>query len=97
MYLPVYIYFCQWAGIVTSYGLNNQGVGVWVQVGSRIFFLQVFQTGSGVHLTSYPMDTGGSYPGGKADHSPPASAEIKKMWIYTSTPPYALMEQCLIS
>jgi hypothetical protein len=27
--------------------------------------------------------------GREADHSPPASAEVKKMWIYTSTPPYA--------
>jgi hypothetical protein len=26
--------------------------------------------------------------GREADHSPPASAEVKKMWIYTSTPPY---------
>jgi hypothetical protein len=25
-------------------------------------------------------------PGREADHFPPASAEIKKMWIYTSTP-----------
>jgi hypothetical protein len=24
-------------------------------------------------------------------HSPPASAEVKKMWIYTSTPLYAFM------
>jgi hypothetical protein len=23
--------------------------------------------------------------------SPPTSAEVKKMWIYTSTPPYAFM------
>jgi hypothetical protein len=29
-------------------------------------------------------------PGREADHSPP-SAEVKKMWIYTSTPPYAFM------
>jgi hypothetical protein len=28
-------------------------------------------------------------PGREADHSPPASAEAKKMWIYTSTPLYA--------
>jgi hypothetical protein len=28
-------------------------------------------------------------PGREADHSPPVSAEVKKMWIYTSTPPYA--------
>jgi hypothetical protein len=33
----------------------------------------------------------------EADHSPPASAEVKKMWIYTSTPPYAFMAYCLIS
>jgi hypothetical protein len=26
-------------------------------------------------------------PGREADHSPRASAEVKKMWIYTSTPP----------
>jgi hypothetical protein len=30
-------------------------------------------------------------PGREADRSPPASADVKKMWIYTSTPPYAFM------
>jgi hypothetical protein len=25
----------------------------------------------------------------EADHSPPTSVEVKKTWIYTSTPPYA--------
>jgi hypothetical protein len=30
-------------------------------------------------------------PGHEADHSPPVSAEVNKMWIYASTPPYALM------
>jgi hypothetical protein len=35
--------------------------------------------------------------GRKVDHSPTASAEVKKMWIYTSTPPYAFITQCLIS
>jgi hypothetical protein len=41
------------------------------------------QTGSGAHPSSYPMVTGGSFPGGKArpgrdaDHSPPSSAEVK--------------------
>jgi hypothetical protein len=49
-----------------------------------------------VHPASYPMGTGGFFPGVKrpgreADHSPPATAEIKKIWIYTSTPPYAFM------
>jgi hypothetical protein len=32
-------------------------------------------------------------PGHEADHSRPTSADIKKMWIYTSTPPYAFMAQ----
>jgi hypothetical protein len=44
------------------------------------------------HPTFYPMGTEGSFPGVKlpgheAYHSPPASAEVKKMWIYTSTSP----------
>jgi hypothetical protein len=29
--------------------------------------------------------------GREADHSPPSSAEVKNMWIYTSIPPYVLM------
>jgi hypothetical protein len=41
------------------------------------------QTGSWAHPASYPMGTGGPFPGGKArpgrdaDHSPPSSAEVK--------------------
>jgi hypothetical protein len=63
--------------------------------------LKIVQTGSEVHPTTYPMGTRGSFPwvkrpGREADHWPPASAEVKKMWIYTSTPPYAFMAQCLI-
>jgi hypothetical protein len=58
--------------------------------------LHVVQTGSGVHPTSYPMGTGGSFPGVKrqgreADHSSPTSAKVKKMWIYISTPRYVFM------
>jgi hypothetical protein len=30
-------------------------------------------------------------PGREVDHSPPTTAEVKKMWIHTSTPPYALV------
>jgi hypothetical protein len=30
-------------------------------------------------------------PEHEADHSPPTSAEVKKTWIYTSTPPYVFM------
>jgi hypothetical protein len=56
------------------------------------------------HPAFYSMDTGegGSFPGDKeagreADHSPPTSAEAKMLWIYTSTPPYVFMAQCLAS
>jgi hypothetical protein len=41
------------------------------------------QTGSGANPASYPMGTGGPFPGGKArpgrdaDHSPPSSAEVR--------------------
>jgi hypothetical protein len=86
-------------GIATSYGQDDRGVGVRVPVGSRIFcsphrpdrlwtspnflfngYRGLFRRGGGVKR-----------PGREADHSPPASAEVKKMWIYTSTPPYAFM------
>jgi hypothetical protein len=66
-------------GIATGYGLDDREVGVPVPVESRIF-------SSPIHWV----------PGVKrarreADHSPPASAEVKIMWIYTSTPPYAFV------
>jgi hypothetical protein len=43
--------------------------------------LHVVQTGSGVHPTSSPIDTGDSFPGGKAagreaNHSAPCNAEV---------------------
>jgi hypothetical protein len=52
----------------------------------------MLQTGSGVDPASYSIGTGASFPGVKrpvhgADHSPPTSAEVKKTWNYTSTPP----------
>jgi hypothetical protein len=57
--------FCG-AGIATGYGLDDCGAGVRVPVGSRISILQIVQTSSGVHPTSYPRGTGGSFTGGKA-------------------------------
>jgi hypothetical protein len=64
--------------------------------GNEFSLLHVVQTGSGVHSTSYPMGTGDPSPGVKrpereAEHSPPASSEVKKMWLYTSTPLYVFM------
>jgi hypothetical protein len=45
---------------------DDRGVGV-PSPGKVKNFLRVFQTGSGAHPASYPMSTGGSSPGGKAD------------------------------
>jgi hypothetical protein len=72
-------------GIVTGYGLDDRGgAGVRVPVGKTVSLLHLVQTGSGIHPTSYKMGTGVSSPGVKrqgreADHSPPTSAEVKKM------------------
>jgi hypothetical protein len=60
------------------------------------------QTGSGAHPASYPMGTRGSFPGVKlpeheADHSPPSSAEVKRM--SGAMPPllqYAFMARCSV-
>jgi hypothetical protein len=89
-------------GIATGYGLDDRGVRVRVPVGSRILLFHVTRTASRVNPISYKMGTGGSFPGVKrlgraSDHSPPTSAEVKKMWINTSTSPYVFMAYCLIS
>jgi hypothetical protein len=59
--------------------------------GQEFSLIHVIQTGSGAHPASYPMGTGALPPGVKrpkreADHSPPNSVEVKKTWVYTSTP-----------
>jgi hypothetical protein len=82
-------------GIATGYGHDDRGVGV-TSPGRVRNFLHVVQTGSGVHPASCQRGTGGFSPGVKrpgreGDHSPQTSAEVNKMWIYTSTPPYAFM------
>jgi hypothetical protein len=65
--------------------------------GSRDFsFLHSAQIDSGAQPASYPMDNGAlslriNRPEREADPSPPASAEVKKTWIHTSTPPYVFM------
>jgi hypothetical protein len=70
-------------GIATSYGLDDRGVGVRVPIDKKFSVLKIVQTGSEIHPTSYPMGTGGSFPGGEVvarevEHSPPTSAEVKK-------------------
>jgi hypothetical protein len=66
-------------GIATSYGLNDGGIGVQDTVGSRIF--------SSPERPDRLWGPRVKLPGREADHSLPASAEVKKMWIYLSPPP----------
>jgi hypothetical protein len=74
-------------GIATSYGLDDRGVGVRVPVGSRIFS----SPNCPIQWVPGALSSGVKRPGREVDHSPPTSAEVKKMWIYTSTPSYAFM------
>jgi hypothetical protein len=83
-------------GIATGYGLDDRGVGVRAPVGSRIFSspLRPDRLWSPPNLLSNGYRgsfTGVKRQGRAADHSPPTSIEVKKMWIYTSTLPYAFM------
>jgi hypothetical protein len=83
-------------GIVTGYGLDDRGVGVWVLVEARIFTSTSSTPGLGstqpsIQWVPKAFSPGVKPPGCEADRLPPASAELKKMWIYTSTPPYAFM------
>jgi hypothetical protein len=82
-------------GIATGYGLDDKE-SEFVYCWGQEFSVLHFQTSSGVHPPSYLMGTGGPLlgvkrPGREADHSPPTSTEVKKMWVYTSTPPYVFM------
>jgi hypothetical protein len=90
-YYYYYYYYSDWLRAGRPRGRSSRPGG-W-----KIFTSPIVQTGSGVHPTSYTMGTRGSFPrvkrpGREADHSPPTSAEVNKIWIYTSTAPYVFME-----
>jgi hypothetical protein len=57
------------------------------RVKNFLFFMSSRQT---LGFTQPPIQwvPGVKRPAREADHSPPDSSEVKKMWIYTSTPPY---------
>jgi hypothetical protein len=76
-------------GVATGYGLDERRVEV--QAPAEMSLLQVVYTDSGAHWTSYSVSTGSLAPGRETDPSHPSSAEVKKAWIYTSTPSYAFM------
>jgi hypothetical protein len=81
------MYLYSVVGIATGYGLDARGVGVRVPVVSRIFSSP--NRPDRLWGPTNLLFSGYRGPGRETDHS--ASAEVKKMWIYTSTPTYAFM------
>jgi hypothetical protein len=81
-------------GLATGYGLEDRGVGDGVPVGSRIFSSPrrpkpaLGSTQPPTQCAPGALSPGVKRQGREADHSPPASVEVKKIWIYTSTPTY---------
>jgi hypothetical protein len=82
-------------GMASGHGLEDRGVRVRIPEGSRIFSMSsrpvLGSTQPPIQWIPGAISPGVKLPGREADHSPPASAEVKKMWIYTSTPPYAFI------
>jgi hypothetical protein len=99
-----------WAILLRQAGINQSvyrhamcwTAAVWFPTRARdITLLHGVQTGSRVHPTSYPMGTWGSFPREKAAGAwswPLTFIQYRdwKWWSHTSTPPYVLIEWCLI-
>jgi hypothetical protein len=84
-------------GIATGYGLDDGAVGVGSPERVRnLLFSASSRSALGPTQSPIQWVPGSLSPGVKrsgrgADHSPPTSAEVKKIRIYASIPPYALM------
>jgi hypothetical protein len=80
-------------GVVTGYRLGDGEVGVLVPVGSRIFSSQnspdrLWGSPNLLSNRNRGLSSGVKQQEREADHSPPASTEVKKN---TFTPPYAFI------
>jgi hypothetical protein len=79
-------------GIATGYGLDDRGVGVRVPVGSpKSSRPALGSTQPHIQWVPGALSPGVRRQGREADHSPPTSAEVKKMWIYTSISPHVFI------
>jgi hypothetical protein len=77
-------------GIATGYGLDDQGVDV--PVGVRIFTSPMSSRTALGSIHPPPSSFAAvKLPEREADHSTPISAEVKKTWLYTPTPPYVFL------
>jgi hypothetical protein len=76
-------------GIAAGYGLDDRGINNFLfSTSSRP---ALGPTEPPIQWIPWAVSPGVKRPWRETDHSPPASAEFKKMWIYTFTPPYAFM------
>jgi hypothetical protein len=83
--------------IATGYGLDDLRGQSSSPGGARIFSpskssrLALGSSQPPIQSVPGTLSQGVKRQGHETDHSPPTTAEVKKMWIYTSTPPYAFM------
>jgi hypothetical protein len=78
---------CSWdsiVGIVTSYGVDDRQIGVQVLVGKNFLFSMLSRPALGstqlpIQWVPVALAQGVMWLGRKADHSPAASAKVKKM------------------
>jgi hypothetical protein len=90
-------------GIALGYGLDDRGSRVRFPAGAGNFSLHYrVENGSGAHPASYPMGTGGSFPGVKATGAwswPLSSIYCRGQRMSGAIPPhpqYAFMAWCLV-
>jgi hypothetical protein len=85
-FMPILAYILV-VGIATSYGLDDRG-GRSSSPGEVKNFLFSRSSRPVLRSTQPPIQwvPGVKRTGREVDHSPPTSAEVKKMWLYTSTP-----------
>jgi hypothetical protein len=107
IYLPCQLFLptsrVSLVSIETGYRLDNQTISVWFLRGAGNFSLQHHvQTGSGAHPASYPVGTGGSFPGGKATGAwswPLTSILCQGQRMHGAIPPpsqYVFLVWCLV-
>jgi hypothetical protein len=75
-------------GITSGYGVPGGGEDFLLSVTSRPV---MGPTSPPIQWVPRDFSPEVKLPGREADHSPPTNVEVKKMWIYTPTPPYTLI------
>jgi hypothetical protein len=90
---------CNTVGMATACRLGDRRVGFRVPVGQNIFTFpyRLDLLWGPIQWVPGALSRGVKRQGREADHSPVTSAEVKKTWTYTSTPPFVFMAYCWIN